>query len=386
MLEISKSIQNLEKDDIADNMFHYDYNTRHLLSLIEKDIELDDPSYLSSYRSFEGEAYENFLYEKLLRYAEANEYITKFVLKGFHQNKHKAYANTLSISEKEQIVYRTKSREISEFDAMFVTKNNELYFVEMTLVKSVLKLRRRLRKKKALLEIVFPNYEIKALIILNEGATGVKQFPSYCKVWFTKEYSAQDVLEYIKQPRKDQRVLEKKEKQWSSKMIEAHTLKLHPFRYYNTMSWITKTLRGHKKHILDMTFLMNFKIQRYHDLYNKFYIGYMRVEDVSSLLQLNDNYNESQKVVVALEKKHSDEIVVTYYIQKTRKNLILYTLNEAREVTKEKKDPYGITVTEVFHISKQMDENYLLTPKNVQTISKLLRERFRKSSATPHKA
>ncbi len=386
MLKISKSIQNLEKHDISDNMFHYDYNTKHLLSLIDNDIELDDPSYLSSYRSFEGEAYENFLYEKLLRYAEDNDYITKFILKGFHQSKCKAYANTLSISEKEQIVYRTKSREISEFDAMFITKNNELYFVEMTLVKSVLKLRRRLRKKKALLEIVFPNYEIIAVIILNEGATGVKQFPSYCKVWFTKEYSAEDVLEYIKQPRTDKRILEKKDKQWSSKMIEAHTLKLHPFRYYNTMSWITKTLRSHQKHILDMTFLTNYKIQRYHDLYNKFYIGYMKIEDVSSLLHLKDNYNETQKVIVALEKKHSDEIVVTYYIQKARKNLTLYSMDATQKVTQEKKDPFGITVTEVFHISKQMDDSYLLSPSNVQTISKLLNERFNKKTTTPRKA
>ncbi|MEA1983298.1 MAG: hypothetical protein U9N39_07130, partial [Campylobacterota bacterium] len=153
MINISKSIRNLDNIDIQDNLFHYEYNTKHLLSLIAKGIEEDDPLYLSSYRSFEGEVFENFVYEKLLRYAQKSDEIEKFVLKGFHQNKCKAYANTLSISEKEQIVYRTKSREISEFDAMFVTKNNELYFVEMTLVKSVLKLRRRLRKKKALLEI-----------------------------------------------------------------------------------------------------------------------------------------------------------------------------------------------------------------------------------------
>ncbi|MFK5938551.1 MAG: hypothetical protein QM497_09175 [Sulfurimonas sp.] len=379
MLEISDSIKNLEKSDIADNMFHYDYNTKHLLSLIASGIELDDPAYLSSYRSFEGEAYENFLYEKLLRYAEKNEYIEKFILKGFHQNRHKAYANTLSISEKEQIVYRTKSREISEFDAMFVTTNNELYFVEMTLVKSVLKLRRRLRKKKALLEIIFPNYEIKALIILNEGATGVKQFPSYCKVWFTKEYSAKDVLEYIEQSANKRKKLVPKDKKWSSKMIEAHMLKLHPFRYYNTMSWITKTLRSHKKHIVDMKFLMNYKIQRYQDLYNKFYIGFVGVEEVRNLLKLTDEYNENQKVVVAIEKKHSDEIVVTFYIQRARKNLILYSFNDDGKMVKEKKDPYGITVTEVFHISKQMDDSYKLSMANVNTIKKLLKENFLKN-------
>jgi len=379
MLEISQSIRNLEKKDIADNILHYDYNTKHLLSLIRKGMDEEDPSYMSSYRSFEGEVFENFIYEKLLRYAEDNDYISKFVLKGFHQNKCKAYPNTLSISEKEQIVYRTKSREISEFDAMFVTKNNELYFVEMTLVKSVLKLRRRLRKKKALLEIIFPNYEIKSLIILNDGATGVKQFPDFCKVWFTKEFSAAEVLDYITSHQNDKKVIVPKEIMNSKKMIEAHTLKLHPFRYYNTMSWITKTLRNHKKYIVDMGFLMNPKIQRYHDLYNKFYVGYLSIENAKELLNTGDEYAENQRVIIALEKKFSDEIVVTYYIQKARKNLYLYSFDDDGKMSKEKKDPYGITVTEVFHVSKLMDKSYELSMANINTIKKLLKERFEKA-------
>jgi len=257
---------------------------------------------------------------------------------------------------------------------MFITKNNELYFVEMTLVKSVLKLRRRLRKKKALLEIIFPNYEIKALIILNEGAIGTKQFPSYCNVWFTQEFSAQEVLEYIRT--KEKRELLPKVKIRSEKMIEAHTLKLHPFRYYNTMSWLTKTLRAHKKYILDMNFLMNSKVQRYHDLYNKFYIGYVTIDCVRNMLELQDEYKQDQRVVVAIEKKHSDEIVLTYYIQTARKKLFLYSFDEEGKLSREKKDPYGITVTEVFHINKQMDEKYLLDMSHLKTIKKLLKERY----------
>jgi len=378
MLEISESIKNLQTDDISDNLFHYEYNTKHLLSLVDRGIELDDPAYLSSYRSFEGEVYENFIYEKLLRYAEKNDYIEKFILKGFHQNRHKAYANTLSISEKEQIVYRTKSREISEFDAMFITKNNELYFVEMTLVKSVLKLRKRLRKKYALLETIFPNYTIKALIILNEGATGVKQFPSYCKVWFTKEFSAAKVFEYITTLKK--RKLLPKEKIQSKKMIEAHTLKLHPFRYYNTMSWITKSLRGEKNHIINMKFLMSDTIQRYHNLYNKFYIGFIALKHIKNSLKIQDGeYDENQRVVVALEKKFSDEIVVTYYIQINRKRLYLYSFNDYGNLQKEKKDPYGITVTEVFHINKLMDAKYELSVPKIKTIKKLLKESYQRN-------
>ena len=381
MLQISPSIKNLDKDDIADNLLHYDYNTRHLLSLIKKGMDTEDPTYLSSYRSFEGEVFENFIYEKLLRYAENNDYITKFVLKGLHQDKHKAYANTLSISEKEQIVYRTKSREISEFDAMFVTKENELYFVEMTLVKNVLKLRKRLRKKKALLDIIFPQYTVKALIILNEGATGTKQFPEYCTVWFTKEFSATDILQAL--DKLDKKGLQPKERIRSKKMIEAHTLKVHPFRYYNTMSWITKKLRGHKRHVLDMGFLYSFKIQRYHDLYNKFYIGHITTQEIAKTIGIDPKeYKEDQRVVVALEKKHSDEIVLTYYIQTARKRLYLYSFNDAGNIVKEKKDPYGITVTEVFHINKMMDESYRLSQGQLKVIEKLLKERFERGKTT----
>ena len=369
MLKISQDIRNLDDSDIADNLLHYDYNIKHLMSLIKSGIDKEDPQYLSSYRSFEGEVYENFLYEKLVKYAEKNDEIDKFVLKGFHQNKIKSHPNTLSISEKQQIVYRTKSREISEFDAMFTTQNNELYFVEMTLVKNVLKLRKRLRKKKALLEIIFPNYDIKSLIILNEGATGTRQFPSYCTVWFTKEFSSSNVLDHIIH---SQRKLTPKQRSKSKKMIEAHTLKLHPFRYYNTMSWITRVLRAHKKHILDLGFLMSPKIQRYHDLYNKLYIGYMNINEAKKILNLDEQYDDDQRVVVALEKKHSDEIVLTYYIQLTRKKLFLYSFNEDNKQVKEKKDPYGITVTEVFHINKMMDDSYELNERNVIFIKKLL--------------
>lgn len=379
MLNISKSIKALDDLDISDNLFHYDYNTKHLLSLLEKDIDEEDVLYLSSYRSFEGEVFENYIYEKLLRYAEKSDDIDKFILKGFHQNKEKSNPNTLSISEKQQIVYRTKSREISEFDAMLITKDKELYFVEMTLVKSVLKLKKRLRKKRALLEIIFPQYTIKALIILNEGATGTKQLPDYCKVWFTKEFSAKNILEHIKKPHAKK--LEPKDKINSDKMIEAHSLKLHPFRYYNTMTWITKTLRAHKKHILDISFLMSENVQRYHDLYNKFYIGYISIDEVKDMLKLDDlqQYEKNQRVVVAIEKKHSDEIFLTYYIQTGRKKLYLYSF-ENEVLTKEKKDPYGITVTEVFHINKAMDESYMLNMGNLKVIKKLLKDKFEEGS------
>ena len=371
MLEATESILNLLEDDIDDNVLYYDYNIRHLFSLIKAGVPEDDNRYLSSFRSFEGEVFENYMYEKLLAYVTTQSDIEKFVLKGHHQDKDKALANTLSISEKAQIVYRTKSREIGEFDALIFTKD-ELYFVEMTLVKSVLKLKKRLRKKKALLETIFPHYDIKSLIILNEGVTGVKQLPSYCKVWITKPFSSQKVLDYLKDPKayakKPKKVIE------SAKLVEAQSLHVTPFKYYNILSWITKSLRQNRGQLINMRFLNESLTQRYHDLYTKIYLGYMSASEFKKIVAVE--IKDEQQVVVALEKKHSDEIVLTYYIQYSRKKLDYLSFGDDNKIVIERKDPFGITVTEVYHIAKFMDQNYLLSANNIKTISKLLHESF----------
>jgi len=374
MLEATQSILNLLEDDIDDNVLYYEYNTRHLFSLIKEGVPEDDNRYLSSFRSFEGEVFENYMYEKLLAYVTVQDEVDKFVLKGHHQSKDKALANTLSISEKAQIVYRTKSREIGEFDALIFTKT-ELYFVEMTLVKSVLKLKKRLRKKKALLETIFPQYIVKSLIILNEGVSGVKQLPDYCKVWITKPFSSQKVLDYLKDPKaydkKPKKVIE------SKKLIEAERLRVTPFKYYNILSWITKSLRQNRGQLINMKFLHEPLTQRYHDLYTKVYLGYMSASEFKKIVPLD--IKEDQQVVVALEKKHSDEIVLTYYVQYSRKKLDYVSFNDEGVLSVERKDPFGITVTEVYHITKMMDQNYELSANNIKTIKKLLSESFKKS-------
>jgi hypothetical protein len=374
MLEATESIINLLEDDIGDNLLYYSYNVKHLLSLIKSGVPQDDNRYLSSFRSFEGEVFENYMYEKLLVYVQQQEEVVNFVLKGHHQDRDKALANTLSISEKSQIVYRTKSREIGEFDALIFTEE-ELYFVEMTLVKSVLKLKKRLRKKKALLETIFPQYNIKSLIILNEGVTGVKQLPSYCKVWITKPFSSQKVLDYLQ----DQKAYERKPKQviQSPKLVEAQSLKVTPFKYYNILSWITKSLRSKRGQLINMKFLLEPLTQRYHDLYTKIYLGYMSALEFKKVIPID--IDPEQKVIVALEKKHSDEIVLTYYIQYSRKKLDYIYFDDNDKLCVERKDPYGITVTEVYHITKFMDESYIYNANNISTIKKLLLQSFKDS-------
>ena len=112
------------------------------MNLHRRGVEKDSNEFISAYRSFEGEVFENFIYEKLLRYAAEHDAIERFILKGPHKQRTRALSNTLSVSWKGQIVYRARQKEIGEFDGLIFTKK-ELYFVEMTLVSSVTKLKRR---------------------------------------------------------------------------------------------------------------------------------------------------------------------------------------------------------------------------------------------------
>lgn len=165
-------------------------------------MSIEDEGYISAFRSFEGEVYENYIYEKLLRYAANEPKIKSFIIKGPHKHRTRAQSDALSVSWKGQIIYRARHKEIGEFDGLLFT-DKELYFVEMTLVKSVSNLKKRLRKKRALLEVLFPRYQVKALLVLNEGATGTSDLPPFASVWMTKPYSARHILERLssKSPR-----------------------------------------------------------------------------------------------------------------------------------------------------------------------------------------
>lgn len=366
VLKISEDIKNLDDANIADNLLYYDYNIKHLRELEKKGISRDDERFLSAYRSFEGEVFENYLYEKLIRYVQDKDEITEFIAKGPHKKSGKTLPNTLSVNSKGQIVYRTNRNEIGEFDAMFFTKK-ELYFVEMTLVKSVTNLKRRLRKKKALLQTIFPQYEIKSLIILNEGVSGARQLPDYATVWITQPYSSEKVYDQITQHKIKRKPFEKIH---NKKVIGTAELKMHHFKYYNTLGWILKRLRSVPNRVIDMGFLKRNDVVRFVNLFTKFYIGYMDAADFAKMYPtVKDKL--SDKVMVSVEKDHTGRLLLTYFVQHTRRNLdnVIVTGEEARVV---KKDPYGITVTEVTHIYKMMNDKHQLRIKDINIINKLL--------------
>ncbi len=369
-LTITPEIKAIDEHDIADNVLYYEYATKHLARLYKEGVDKDDPRFISAYRSFEGEVFENVMYEILLRHALKHKEITEFIIKGPHKPQTKALSNALSISSKGQIVYRTKSKEIGEFDALFCA-GKELYFVEMTLVKSVANLKKRLRKKKALLNVLFPEYTIKSLIIVDEGATGVKQLPSYCTVWLTKPFSAQRYYKKI--------ILERNRSRKPFKKIHAknivgtRTLQTHPFRYYNVLGWIFTGLRNHNKYIINMQFLKRPDVTRFIDLFTKIYIGYMEADEFRKLYP-NAPKKIPDRVMVSIDKEHTGELTLAYYFQYSRKNLEYVKANTDGVLSISKKDPYGITVTEVVHIFKMVKSYHELKKENIITIASLLKK------------
>ena len=368
IFKMSDDIANLDHGDIGDNLLYYDYSIKHLMNLHRKGMTEEDPAFLSAYRSFEGEVFENFIYEKLLRYAREHDAVEKFIVKGPHKKRTKALSSTLSVNWKGQIVYRTRQKEIGEFDSLIFTKT-ELYFVEMTLVKSVTNLKKRLRKKKALLETIFPDYEVKALLVLNEGATGTSQLPDYCTVWITRDFCAKKVFEWL--VKKDQDRRRPFYRINHHKMVGTAGLNVRYFKYYSTLGWILRKVRAKREGVIDLDFLKSPTVSRYHNLYTKIYIGYMEPDEFRRMFP-KVPASQADKVFVALEKEHSDELTLTYFMRHSRKHLDNITTNKKGEVSIAKKDPFGITVTEVAHISKMLNPSFRLTADEIETIEKRL--------------
>lgn len=326
---------------------------------------MEDEGYISAFRSFEGEVYENYIYEKLLRYAANEPRIKRFIIKGPHKHRTRAQSDALSVSWKGQIIYRARHKEIGEFDGLLFT-DKELYFVEMTLVKSVSNLKKRLRKKRALLEVLFPRYTVKALLVLNEGATGTSDLPPYASVWLTKPYSARHILERLSSKSARAPMIRVE----SSKIAHAEDLKIAAFKYYATLSWMLRSLRG--KDPIDLDFFRRPATQRYHDIYTKVYVGYLSVDDFKALApDLGWEGSNASRVIVAIEKDHSGGYFLTYFIRHASKKLDNVTIGATgSKVTK--KDPFGITLTEMNHLDKVMDTSFCLTLEQHQKLAKLV--------------
>ncbi|MFK2821990.1 hypothetical protein ACH5BK_03300 [Arcobacter sp. YIC-80] len=363
--KITEKIKNLDISNIKNNLFHYSYDSKSLRALFKKNISEDDPSYISAYGSFRGEVYENIVYELLMEYAQSQDEITRFVLKGPYQDKENKYIKSgLLIDRSSQIVYKSAYKDISEFDALFFTKDS-VYFVEMSTSKKTSSLNKRLAKKYALLKMIFPTLQIRALIVLTKGSIGIKNFPNYATVWITKDLDDEELIKKIifsKRTKKNVKTLKPSQ---NKKFIEALSIRYKKFQYFPTLEWILTKSRSNPKFIVDLKFFSSYRLSLYFDIYTKLYIGYILSEDFA-LLCPNFNMNvRDNRVIVTIEKVNQTQLDIVYYVKLTNGVLKRIRIMENEEVSIKDKEPDGFTNAEVRFFMKVLEEKHQLYVKNI---------------------
>ena len=356
-------IKNLDTSDLGDNLLYYSYHTKFLLSLISQGVDRESQQFVSTYNGFRGELYENIVYELLLRYALQNDSITQFVLKGPHQNLSNKDNQKfgLIMDKSKQIVYKAGYKDVSEYDAMFFTEDSVVY-VESTIVQSTIGLRKRLRKKTALLSLLFPDLKVKALIILSEGATGLNKFPDNATVWVTKQLNPDPILEKIvlKHKYKKQPFIKFKH----PKLIEAHTIKVDFFKYYDTLGWILRKSIDKVENRFNASFFQSKNTLRYMDIYSKVYIGFVTPKQFENVLEkfnadeIDIDKISEDKIHVTLEKQDEGNFDLIYYYKTGAKKLYKVELIQ-KNVKLTQKDPKGFTMSE----TKFMMHSYKLSHK-----------------------
>lgn len=377
LLKIDENIENLNYESVYENLFFYDYHSKYLKKLQKSNIDKEDPHFVSSYSSFIGEVYENIIYELLVRYAVNNEQIKYFVLKGPHQDRYKNHKNGLMIDINSQIVYKAGYKDVTEFDGLFFTKDC-VYFVESTIVKATTGLRKRLKKKKALLEILFPEKTVKSLIVLTKGAMGTSVFPDYCTVWLTNELNDEKLMEEL--IHKKEKPLHGFKKQKHEKLIHCEKIKLKNFKYFETLLWILKKLNENDS--LNTEFLKQNQTVKYLDIYSKFYIGYLVSKEFLKLLKYLNITTISEdipiesifedKIVVTIEQNGKNEYVLVYYLKVINGDLKRLDLNGSK-LDVSKKDPKGFTSSEVKFLRYVFKHKYKISFEQVKAMIETLK-------------
>lgn len=368
-LEITNKIQQLEIKDIKDNLFHYSYDNKNLKELVKNHISKDDISYMTAYSSFIGEIYENIIYELLLEYVLTKDEITKFVLKGPYQAKENQFIKSgLLIDSSSQIVYKSAYKDISEFDALFFTKDS-VYFVEMSTSKKTSSLNKRLVKKCALLKMIFPFLEVKALIVVTVGSVGLKSFPPYATIWTTKDLDDEYLIEKIIFAKKVKNDIQTLEVTKNEKYVEAYKIEYKKFPYFPTLEWILNTSRKNPKFAVDLKFFSTPKMSLYFDIYTKLYIGYLSGEDFKILYEDFDMNVRTNRVFVTLEKINKTDMDIVYYVKQTNDKLKRVRLQNG-DISIRDKELDGFTNAEVKFFMKVFEPRHQLSIDNIKHILK----------------
>ncbi len=364
---ITEKIKQLDIQDIKENLFHYSYDSKSLKSLVKSNTSKEDISYISAYSSFKGEVYENIVYELLLQYAQEQDEITRFVLKGPYQDKENLYIKSgLLIDRSSQIVYKSAYKDISEFDALFFTKDS-LFFVEMSTSKKTSSLNKRLAKKYALLKMIFPTLNINALIVVTKGSVGLKNFPTYATIWLTNDLEDEELIEKIIFAKKVKNDVQTLKAPKNNKFIEALKVKYKKFQYFPTLEWILNKSRENPKFPVDLKFFSSAKLGLYFDIFTKLYIGYITTAEFLTFYEDFDLKIKSDRIIVTIEKVNQTQLDIVYYAKETNGKLKRIRLEE-NNISVKDKELDGFTNAEVRFFMKVLEEKHHLSVDNVKHI------------------
>jgi predicted RNA-binding protein len=364
---INEKIKQLNIEDIKENLFHYSYDSKSLKALVKNNISKEDLSYISAYSSFKGEVYENIVYELLLQYSLTQDEITRFVLKGPYQDKENLYIKSgLLIDRSSQIVYKSAYKDISEFDAMFFTKDS-VYFVEMSTSKKTSSLNKRLTKKYALLKMIFPTLIIKALIVVTVGSTGLKNFPEYATIWITNDLEDEELIEKIIFAKKVKNDVQTLKAPTNSKYIEAYKVKYKKFQYFPTLEWILNKSRENPKFPVDLKFFSSPKLGLYFDIFTKLYIGFINTDEFLVLYPEFELKIRFDRIIVTIEKVNQTQLDIVYYAKETNGKLKRVRLEE-NSISIKDKELDGFTNAEVRFFMKILEDKHHLSVENINHI------------------
>jgi len=361
---ISNDIKNLNVTSIKNNLFSYKYDIKKLIAYFDNPTEELE----HFFSSFKGEVYENIIYELLLEYAKTSDKITKFILKGPHQKRDlKQNKSGLLIDNSNQIVYKASYKDISEFDALFFTEK-ELFFVEMSTSKKTASLNKRLFKKQALLKVLFPYLEIKALIVLTKGSVGLNNFPSYCTIWVTNDFDDDNLLKELIEKKKDKKVSFHDEKK-DAKFIEASSITHSNFKYFQTLKWILYKVRSNNRFSVDLGFFNTKDLNLYFDIYTKLYVGYIKIDDFRKLVEDYDFEVRDDKVIVSIEKINQKTFGIVYY-PKNKNGQLKRVRIDGEKISIKDKEAEGFTNAEIKFMLNVLDEKFILSLEDITHINK----------------
>jgi hypothetical protein len=333
------------------NIFHYRYGGTYAIRKAIEENDLESDRYIAFLKSLEGEVFENIIYEKLIQYAQTDDEITSFVLKGPHIYKNYYHRHGYSYNTKNQITFNSRGANLNELDALFFTKDT-LYFIEMSITKSLRSLKNRLRKKKALLSITFPTYKVKSIIISYSihNHSG-RNLPDYCGLWKTDMIDMN--LDFVKKIIDKNYLPDKFVAKRGEKMIGINQLYAKSFDYINSLIDITDKLYENPKIRIHYDRINEEEMQHFKAFYSRIYLGYLPIWKFKKMIK-TELFIPTSKIMVAIYQNDIGKREIYYLYHHKLGNGQIH-INEDLSIEEEIVDSKKMTNQELFHFARKKD-------------------------------